>query len=414
MATLTPEQELAKLRSDNTFSGGTYYGRSPGGIVDLTQGGIGANQPGAIVPSGDPVIANSQVRRYTGDYTPPTSGTYASETERLMAERAKAGPAKDENTIRNEMRARVQDQIDLIKNTYAGVISGENVRGENRSGQTRAINARSGVLGQDFGNAAADKTTALNAENVKALENERDLTIQGILTKVDDAAYARAKDAIATADKNSTDYLAYLKEKRDATRTDVVGLAKSGYSLEKLTDEQYKKLLDTSGYTPDQLNSLFILNKPEDKTLTSFVQGNKYYVVSQDPLTGKKKTDTIDLGFSVPTNYQQTKLDDQTVLFYPDKFDPNKPIKEQIMTYQVGGVSLDRTKKELDIENQKLQNQKLRQDLTQNEPAAVTTDLQDAANAIANGADATKVRQRFLDSHPTKGDLYLKYTKEQY
>lgn len=351
----------------------------------------------------DPTIAGSGVRRYTdttgGAYTPPTSGTYDTEAAKLAA-LAKT-PTPDEATIREQMRARVQEQIDAIKNTYTGLISAENVRGTGRLGSARAAAARSGTLGQDFGLAEKSNVEQLNAEQVKALQNERDTTIAGILGKIDSEAYTRAQNAKVEAAGNSDKYLAYLKESRDQSRNDALTLAKSGASLTQLSDEQYKKLLDTTGYTPEQLQGLFTINKPQDQVLTSFTQGNQYIVVTQDPITKQRKTEKVDLGFTVPTEWKDSKLDDGSILFY----NPKNPKDQQI--YHPANVSLDYTEKSLRI-------QKLRQELAAGEPTAVTTDLQDAATAISQGADADKVRQRFLDKHPQKGDLYLKYTKQAY
>jgi len=106
-ASLSPQEELNRIKGDTTFAGGTYYGRTPGGIADLSTGGI--------VPGTESVIANSPVRRYT-PYTAPTSETYDTERAKLLKENAENAPETDENTIREQMRQRVQEQIDTIKN----------------------------------------------------------------------------------------------------------------------------------------------------------------------------------------------------------------------------------------------------------------------------------------------------------
>jgi len=328
----TPDQELERLKLDGAFAGGSSYGRTPAGIVDLKTGAVVQNTANS---STDP--AASTVRRYADQYQAPTTGTYSTEAERMLKANAATPIVTDENAIRQKMRENVQSQLDAIKAVAADRIATEKVAGENRSGQTRAVNARSGTIGQDFGNAAQEKTTTLNAAAVKAIENQRDMEIQSILTKVDSDAYQRSKDATELAKKNATEYVNYLKEKRDSARTDIATLAKGGMTLDKLTEQQYKNLLDASEMTPSELNAAFVLNKPQESVVTSFTQGNKYYVITKDPITGKNKTETIDLGFSVPKNYNQTKVNDTTVLFFPDKFDETKPIKDQIITYSVGG-----------------------------------------------------------------------------
>lgn len=406
----TPEEQQA-MAANAGKPGYDVFGNAVGGgqTQPVAPGLVNPNpaMPGAPVPT-DP-IASSGVRRYTA----PTSGTYDTEAGAYFAGTPKTAP--DEATIRQQMRDNVQGQIDAITNSYAGLIAKENVAGAGRLGQTRAVAARSGTLGSDFGNASLDKTAQLNADQVAALTAQRDTVIQGILGKIDDQAYQRSLEAKATASKNSTDYLGYLKSVQDTSRADVATLAKSGAALTSLTDAQYKRLLDSSGYTPEQLNTAFVLNKPPETVLTSFTQGNKYYVVTQDPVTKARKTETVDLGFTVPQDYNQTKLDDSTIVFYPNKFDPTKPIKDQIMTYTVGnGSSVAAQKAAADLANVQLRNKQIEKDLAGTADESVTKDLQDAATAIAGGADADKVRQRFLDSHPKSGDLYLKYTKQAY
>lgn len=60
---LTPEQELEKIKTERTFAGGTFFGRTPGGIVSLTTGEIitGAD----LVPINLPDLPTPQL-------TPPT------------------------------------------------------------------------------------------------------------------------------------------------------------------------------------------------------------------------------------------------------------------------------------------------------------------------------------------------------
>jgi len=59
--TLTREQELAKLQADPNFAGGTFYGRTPGGIVDLSNQQVAqpAPQPTPVQPTA-PVTPQQQ------------------------------------------------------------------------------------------------------------------------------------------------------------------------------------------------------------------------------------------------------------------------------------------------------------------------------------------------------------------
>lgn len=322
---MTPEQKkvydnatAAASKAASVATGGTYTpeaGYNPGKVA------------------ADPVIASSPVRRYTGEAPAGNTGSYESAASTYYEGTDKSQP--DEAKIRETMMNNVQSQIDQIKSSYVGILANEKNRGENRSGQTRAINARSGVLGQDFGNAAAEKTNTLNDENMKAIEAERDLKIVGILSKVNADAEAKVQNEKNRAAKNSEDYLSYLKTSQESSRANALGLARAGMDVEKLTDDEYNKLIETTGFSPQELKDYFVLNKPADKELTSGTVGNRYYSVSQDPITGQKKTSYVELPFAVPEEYTTQKLDDGTVLFVPKKIDPTKKLDEQILSYGV-------------------------------------------------------------------------------
>ncbi len=388
---------------DNSING-TAAGNALVNANAVQAAALGITLPGGTsTPTPDPIAA-STVRRYTGTAGSPLTAATSALTP----------PAPvNEAQIRADAQARVQQQVDAIRNTYAGILSRTATDNRGRMGQTRATAARSGTLGSDFGNAALDKTTQLNNDIIKAQEAEREQQIAGLLGAADERATTLIENEKNRALKSSEDYLAHLKESASQARTDIKAMAASGLALDQLDQNQYNQLIEQTGLTDEQLRAEFVLNKPQDKILTSFTQGNKYYVVSQDS-TGKRKTETVDLGFSVPANYSTTKLDDGSLVFYPEKFDPSKPVKDQILTYGSPSSSylLEQQKKEADLTNVQLRNKKLIED--SGADSATTQDLQDAADAISAGADSDKVRQRFLDAHPDKANLFLAYTKQAY
>lgn len=320
---MTPTQQ--KVYDDATAAAKTAAG-AIGGTYDPGPGFT----PGPVKPTADPVISNSSVRRYTGTDAPTA---YDSAASTYFANTDKSQP--DPAAIRQNMLDNVQNQIDQIKNTYTGIIANANQTGANNLGRTRSIDARSGTLGSDFGAADLKKTQENNDQNIKAIEAERDLKISGILSKVNTDAEAKVETEKNRAAKNSEDYLSYLKTSQDAARQNALGLAKAGMTVDKLTDDEYNKLIQTTGFTPQELKDYMVLNHPDDKVLASGTIGNQYYSVTQDPVTGEKKTDTVKLPFTVPEGYTTQKLDDGTVLFVPSKIDPTKSLDSQVLSYGV-------------------------------------------------------------------------------
>ncbi len=169
-------------------------------------------------------------------------------------------PTGDEQAlIREQARKDMQAYIDAINGQYAGLIGQEQQAGQGRLGQTRAINARSGLGGSDFGSANLAETEKYNAENVKALEAEKQVRLQEVNGKIDQ----RARDEIAAkkaeALGNSEKYIGQLEKNQESARNDLKTIAKSGA---KLDDTKRQVLQKQSGYDPLTFESIWSANQP--------------------------------------------------------------------------------------------------------------------------------------------------------
>ncbi len=322
-------------------------------LLAKLQTGASAPTPPAPAATSATPAATPTVRRYTGDAAPSTPGasidvygTYtgpggikANGTPSQLAAIYGGSPADyayaapDEATIRANALNAVQGQLDATNNTYADLMTNRGVVDQNNLGKTRAVNARSGNLGSDFGAANEAATQKSNEQADKALADERDLKIQTILGQVNTDAEQKLKDQQALATKSAEARTTYLKDLGDRAQAQIKQLAQSGASLEDLSDSEYNHLVETTGYTPEQLKAEFVLNKPKQDILHSEVVGSNYIQVSQDPISKKTQTNVIPLGVDIPQGYKVEKLENGQLVFYPDKFDPSKSVASQIITY---------------------------------------------------------------------------------
>ena len=275
-------------------------------------------------------IGSSTVRRYTGKETLGESA-YDKASREYVAQLDTTQP--DESMIRSKALEAVEAQKNAIINTYAGLVAEERKTGVGRLGRTRATAARSGTLGSDFGNADLAETDKLNADQVAALEREKQLKIEELFNGVNKDVADRVQKQKDLAKANMETRLAYFKETADKAKSQVKALAQAGATIDDLTDVEFNHLLETTGMTEEQLKTEFTINKPKKDIVHQEVMGNKYLVVSKDPKTGALKSETVDLGFSVPQGYKVQKLDNGQILFMPDKIDPSRPFSEQVMTY---------------------------------------------------------------------------------
>ncbi len=324
---LTPDQELAKIQSDPSFAGGQYYGRVPNGIADLVKGGLVGSAspaqgsgpaPGTTNPDG--TIASSTVRRYTGpvdsagkpetaDATTASArtagGTYtgidgksyykSDGTPVSTTNNPDGSPiAPDVNAIRQSALTDAQGQVDAIKTSAATEVAAAQEEGVNNLGKGRAIEARGGILGSDFGNAQQSRIQGNTDAKVAAINAKMNAAISAVLTHAQDRGDTLAQNAITEADKTSTTYLATLKANRDATRADVTALAKSGVPLSSLTNDEYNSLVQHTGYDAGVFNAVYNASLPQSQqrkyTYEKMADGSILPIYT-DPVSGLPKAE---------------------------------------------------------------------------------------------------------------------------
>lgn len=239
-----------------------------------------ARQQGVNVPPG--------VTRYTTSSTASTTPT----TTPAPAPTAGAEPTLatvDENAIREQTRKDMQSSIDAINANYADLISQEKVAGQDRTGQTRAINARSGIMGSDFGNAAAQKTRDFNTSQVKSLENEQATKIAAVNANIED----RASAAIAAArDENLKKYQideGVYQQHLQQAQNDLRTLAEANVSFDP-NNPAHLALLKQAGY--DQPTGELLWNSLKSKANQVDYQYNADagMFMGVDPVTHELKT----------------------------------------------------------------------------------------------------------------------------
>jgi hypothetical protein len=132
----------------------------------------------------------------------------------------------DEAGIRAARLKEVQAQLDSLNSIYDNMVGQLRVEGENRSGKTRAVGSRRGLVGSEMGDAQKIQTEQYNEKVIAAKNEER----AAALAAVRDKATARANDEILqkTAQKklDAANYIEYIKGKQDETKTDIKDLAK--------------------------------------------------------------------------------------------------------------------------------------------------------------------------------------------
>lgn len=220
----------------------------------------------------------------------------------------------DENAIRENVRQQNQSTIDAINAEYSNLISQQQTTNENNTGQTRAVNARSGLLGSDFGNANAAGQEKVNNQALKALQDEQNQKITAVNQQINSSAQGEIAAKKAEALGNADAYSKYLSDAQAKAEGHLADLAKSGVDLDQLGDNK-AKLFQQAGIDPALGELIYNAQKPKasqiDFKIEKLADGSVLFY-GNDPTTGKLVTQKYD--YPIPPDYNLTMTADGTPL----------------------------------------------------------------------------------------------------
>ena len=299
---MTPEEELRKIQTEN-FAGGQYYGRTPGGIVDLRSGQIvpSSAQYGTSSAGATP-IANSTVRRYTGTISDTGQPSYQGEVDRFIKGLDITPPSEQEVIdIRDKEFAAVQRQLDAIDAATSTLLSDESRRAETRLGRTRAMSARGGRLGSDFGERERVVTEDVNKDARNAVIQAQEAKKLAIFDKANQRAADIAQQQKTEALTNAELFMKFMAQKQEDARADLKVLAGSGVAINSLSEQQYNTLREQTGYDPFVFDAIYNSSLPAaQKKDYEYINLGSGKVVRFDKAGGSPEY----FDYSVPEGFQ--------------------------------------------------------------------------------------------------------------
>lgn len=208
---------------------------------------------------------------------------------------------KTPEQIFEEKRKLYQAEIDAVDRIYADKIKQARIEGQGRLGSSTAVQARSGLLGSDFGQAQTEKVMQGNRDIEDAYLNEKAVQINTILGKARQEALDEAKAKTEAKQAGIKSFVEYLTAQDTRKSQRLTNLAKSmiaqGLDITKLTPQELSQLQTSYGATKDEILSTFNTEKLASEKLkadlaknqpdTSFTlsQGQERFVL--DPKTGQ-------------------------------------------------------------------------------------------------------------------------------
>lgn len=125
----------------------------------------------------------------------------------------------DEDAIRDRILAQFQAEIDATNQIYATKLDEARQQGLGRLGSSRATQARSGLLGSDFGASQTAKVERGNQQILDSVVAEQAVAIQAILGNARKEAAAEIAAKREAQQKGLEDYLTYLGTRSERTKT---------------------------------------------------------------------------------------------------------------------------------------------------------------------------------------------------
>lgn len=178
----------------------------------------------------------------------------------------------DEASIREQEFQRQQARIAAINSVYDEELNRAREVGRGRLGETRAMGAAMGVLGSSFGAAQKNQTEDANTAVERGINVERQAKIADVFNQIDQNTMARVQSDRARADKNSEAYIGFLKDSQEQARSSIKELAAGGVDFNTLSQEQKKKLVDSTGYDELTLESVYNASKKADRVKYDYQQ----------------------------------------------------------------------------------------------------------------------------------------------
>lgn len=180
----------------------------------------------------------------------------------------------DEQTAAREKRLKeVQDQLDATNSYYQSLLAqtgaAEDAKSKESAARVRGLNVSAGLTGSPEASKAAQEDFNLSTDRkqkslavIQAEQARAVAAIRGAATKAADDDIKAQK---LQAEGNQEKYLSYLEktrtERQTTARTNLAALAKS-QGRDKLSEEEWNKLIEDSGMDPLSAEAYYKANSP--------------------------------------------------------------------------------------------------------------------------------------------------------
>lgn len=233
--------------------------------------------------------------------------------------------AEDQDTIQRRMTRDAQSEINSIRDYGRSLLSEQAELNDKADRSTAARSTLSGLAGSSEADVAQAETSEKGRKANERISTAVESQVQGILSDIRKSSVTEAREQRNEARLDEASRIASRAARRTEASESIKNLSVAGVTVEglKKTDPKGFEYLAKQFGSEEALRGAFILNTPQDQILDKKVQGSKYIISKQNPITGKISVEVLDIPGLPPDFSQSVDLGDR-VMFY----DPSDPTKQ--------------------------------------------------------------------------------------
>lgn len=230
--------------------------------------------------------------------------------------------------IQKQMMRDAQKQVNSLRKYESSLLQEQAQINQENLRQNAAVNTLTGLAGSSEANVTTQRVTQNNQKANQQIQAQVQTQIQSVLANVRKDAqqmyqFQRTEARADRAQSFTENKEMFARAQDNASLLAASGVTDEGY---KTTDpEGYQYLAQTLG-GEDVLKAMFTLNRPQEQIVDKKIEGGKYIIAYQNPLDGKMRIETVDLG--LPPQYTKTIDAGDRILAIPDNWsgDPSELI----------------------------------------------------------------------------------------
>lgn len=235
---------------------------------------------------------------------------------------------EDEATILARKTEQAKSRIQANKDYFTSLLGETEKVNDLRTRETNARAVLSGLSGSSEAGNMAENTAIVNKQEKNKVLAQQAVALENIYKEIQDSAHAEFEDQKDEAITNAKGVITMSEATREKAIKSITTLSKSGFDFANIRANDpvtYLQLAKAVGGV-EQLNAISVLNRPQESIIDKKVENGKYVIAYQNPLTGKVRIESTDLG--IPPQYTKSIDLGDKMMFIPDNFNPavDKPI----------------------------------------------------------------------------------------